>query len=410
MTGTLIASTPKSSLRALAFQGITAYTSFPQIRDMLLRKFGDDYILIFARPVENLNNGLIDWYSPVQGIPQKLESLSDAEKMAICSKTRAMANEILAYAEELIHSPDNLKVTRGNILKLALSYPNDSYIHVIGKQPVLVCWGFGSGTPGVEPQSITRVTASKRPEPGAAQSKAAPEPVLPPVQPVSVPARNMGCLWWLLPLPALCVLLLLLFTSFGHLPALAGKSLINGPELPFLTEKPDKSTEIAVLEGEIAELEHKLREYAGLCRPEQPKVVQMPDASREKPAAPSQSEELVIPPKAEDAGFLEGKWLCDTGLANTRTREPVAVEFSFGTDGRGQGVTHEKNDKCAGAVNAQMRNGELHINLDTQYCQKNGHAYSPVSIICKNANGAAAECFGRNNNGTTWSASFKRIR
>lgn len=127
MTGTFIVSTPKSSMHALAFQGITASSCYAQIRDMLLRKFGDEYMLLFARPADNMGNGEIDWYSPVQGPVQKLVDLPEEEQADMENTLAHMASEILSYAEELIHSQDRLKITRGNILRLALSYPDRDF-------------------------------------------------------------------------------------------------------------------------------------------------------------------------------------------------------------------------------------------------------------------------------------------
>lgn len=405
MTGNLITSTPKADVRALAFQGIMVYTCFPQIRDMLQRKFGDDFVLIFANPVENLQNGLIDWYTPVQGEARTLESFPEELTGPICQKLESMGHEILHYAEELIKSPDPLKVTRGNILRLALSYPGKSHIFLVGNQPVITCWGFGPGTPGVEPQSITGLLAAPRTAPPKPQAepvsptRPAPEPVAAPRPPAAPFA--WGWLWWLLPLLAACLLLLLLVTSFGHTPALSGINLIHGPELAFLQKKQDKSQEISILERDIADLNLKLHKHAAMCVPEKTHVAEAPE--------PEPRQELVIPPKAEDASFLEGRWLCETGLASTSTGEPIQVELSFGRDGAGKGITYEKDDQCHGAVQAKMQNGELHINLGGQVCQKSGRGYQPVSIICKNARGATTHCSGVNANGTTWDASFRKL-
>lgn len=41
MNGTLITSTPKSSMHALACQGIMVASCYPQLRDMLRKKLGD---------------------------------------------------------------------------------------------------------------------------------------------------------------------------------------------------------------------------------------------------------------------------------------------------------------------------------------------------------------------------------
>lgn len=397
MTGTLIASTARDSVHALAFQGIMVYTCFPQISDMLRRKFGDDYVLLFARSAENAANGVIDWYSPVQGSPRKMEELPEAERQAACARARDMAHNIMLYAGELMKSPDPLKVTRGNVLKLALSYPGDSYLYAVGQQPVFVCWGFGPGTPGVEAKDLSRLVIPK----------ASPaQPAAPAASAASVPVAgklwSFAWLWWILPLLAALLLLLVLFTSFGTVPALSGTSLFQGPALSFLEGKKDPAPQIALLEKEITELGNKLENHAALCkRPEQPAA---------PPVSQAPKQELVIPPEAQDTGFLEGQWLCDTGLYSKRTGEEVQFAFSFGRNGQGEGVVYEKNDECAGASRAEMKNGALHIALDPQRCRKQGNYYSPIQIICQNAHGQNTECTGINDDGSRWTAVFRKVK
>lgn len=405
MTGTFIASTSKESVHALAFQGIMVYNCFSQISDMLRRKFGDEYVLLFAKPVENPANGVIDWYSPVQGEPHQMDSLPEAERTAACAQARAMADNIMLYAEELIKSPDPLKVTRGNVLKLALSYPDASYLYAVGQQPVFICWGFGPGTPGVEPQILSRLTAPKAAPAPQPEQVAPQETVVPPAATVA-PAiaaapRSWAWLWWLFPFLAAILLLLVLCTSFGSEPSLSGVDLFHGPQLPFVKDD-DSADRIAALEREIAELNGKLRDHAAMCKP-----APVAEAPRPK-AAPKQ--ELVIPPKAEDTSFLEGRWLCKTGLANSRTGEPVQFAFSFGRDGQGDGVVYEKNDQCAGLSRAHLRNGVLQIDLDQQKCQKQNNRYGPIRVICQNAHGQNTECTGFNEDGTQWTATFRKIK
>lgn len=425
MTGTLIATTEKAAAHALAFQGIMVYSCFPQIRDMLMRKFGDEYVLLFAKPVENVQTNEIDWYTPVNGTPKSLKNVAPEARAAACEKAASMAKDIQAYAEELIQSPDPLKVTRGNILRLALSYPDESYIYVIGEQPVFICWGFGPGAAGVEPKDLSRLAVSRPVSPPRVEKT-------PPA--ADAPAATAGdkgrsipfawaWLWWLLPLLVACLLILFLFTSFGGEPPLGGTAIFHGPELPFLAEAPDHSHEISVLRNEIDDLRLKLDQHIALCIPEKAPIAVAPQASApalstpppaEIPILPEDSgvasDSLVIPEEAQDASFLEGRWLCETGLANTRTNEPVQFAFEFGANGAGTGTVYEKSDTCAGATRAEMQNGELMIHVDPQICAKSGGKYMPLNIVCKNAAGASAICQGVNEDGSTWSANFRRVK
>lgn len=407
MTGNLIASIPKISMHALAFQGIMVYTCFPQIRDMLLRKFGDEYVLLFARPAENAAEGVIDWYTPVQGEAQLLRDLPPEAQEPVLENISRMAKEIHAYAEELINSHEPLKVTRGNILKLALRYPGEEALYVVGGQPVFTCWGFGPGTPGVEGCDLSRLKRADRPKPAAPVAPAAeaaptPTPAAPTPPPAApVPARGCsGCAWWLLPLLPLLLLLLLLFAGIGTRDALSGHTLFRVPAPAFL-QVDDNSREIALLEKEIAELKAVLLDKAAQCVPQKPRVVQ---------EEPRPRQEMVIPKEATNTEFLEGRWLCDTGLVNSRTHEPVKLEFSFGKDGKGTATTYEQNDKCRGETRAAIRNGNLYIAIGEQKCERSDTTYSPVTIECRPGAGTEAVCQGVHEGGTSWDANFQKIQ
>lgn len=419
MTGTLLATTPKADVHALAFGGIMVYTCFPQIRDMLRRKFGDDYVLLFAEPEENKQTSEIDWYTPVYGTPRKLEDLPDEQRESIAEKITSMAKDIQDFAEELMRSPDQMKVTRGNILRLALCYPDNSYIYVSGDQPVFVCWGFGPGTPGVEPKDLTRLWAKKivRPAPVPEPETAPghdPEPIpepAPKAEPVVTPvpvARNWGCLWWLLPFFLLPLLLWLLFTSFGGLPAIAGKSFFQGPALSFLEEPGSRASDIAALRTEIDSLQAQLDKHIALCLPEAPKAAVTPPAT--PPAIVDEGESLVIPDKSEDTRFLEGEWLCRTGLANASTGNPVEVIFNYDSQGRGKATVFDRSDRCVGDATAELKDGELVMAVEAMMCDRPGKYFSPVKIICKNTDGSAADCAGVNQDGSTWRANFIKVK
>lgn len=398
MSGTRIATTSRAGMHALAFQGIAPSASFPQIRDMLLRKFGDEYVLLFARPAENTADGSIDWYSPVQGEPRRLGDLPPERERAARERLAHMGGEILRYAEELIHSHDPLKVTRGNILKLALCYPDDSALYVVGDQPVFTCWGFGPGTPGVEAANLSRlaVPAGEAPR-GTAAAPASP----PPAPPAPEKRGGAGCLWWLLPFLLACALCFLLFTSFAGLPAPGGTALLYLPGPDFLAAPPPRQKELDRRAAEIAELRQKAEAHAALCR-------KAPAGGATAPAAPKN--QLVIPEGARDPGFMAGRWRCDTGLANTRTGEAVVFEFSFDAKGKGQGIVHEQHDRCAGDATARFDNGLLHIDLGPQQCENSSTGYARVSIDCRASTGGASQCVGVNDDGTRWDADFHRVR
>lgn len=403
MAANLIATTPRVSMHALAFKGIRVTECFAQIRDMLMRRFGDEYVLLFAKPEENKADGNIDWYSPVQGSAQPLNTLPENEREPIWQVIRHMAAEISRYAEELINSNEPLKVTRGNILKLALRYPDDSAVYAVGKQPVFTCWGFGPGTPGVEPKDLSKsVPQPRQPRPVKVAQISEQEPPLPGE---SNSRRSLGLWWLLLPLLPLLLLLALLFGAFGPLAPLSGITLFHFPALPFMKDYTDNSSQLANLEAQIPLLLKKLETHSALCKPLPPASV----TTTEKPLkAESPPKQLVIPEKARDVAFMEGSWICETGLASKRTGEPVQFSFSFDNSGKGKGVVMEKNDRCTGNARAEMRNGILHIDLGRQKCGNTANSYDSVSIECKNTLQTTAQCRGINADGSTWTGIFLR--
>lgn len=425
MAGNLIATTPKIDMHALAFQGIMVYTCFSQIRDMLRRKFGDDYVLLFAEPVENVADGKIDWYSPVQGKPQPLAGLPEEAQAPVIEKVSHMANEILSYADELIHSREPLKITRGNILKLALRYPGQDALFLVGQQPVYTCWGFGPGTPGAEAKYLTRLapdtkkvaptaqqlvkeaveeTAEKAVEPSAAE-----KPKSAPLSSSASAPFGWGWLWWIWPLCALALLILLLFSSFGTLPALSGITLWHLPGLPFDAEPEAPQTQIADLRSKVTDLQNRYYRHIDQCVPQKAPVQQaLPAEPKSEVPVNPPLEELSIPKNAENTEFLEGIWHCRTGLANTKTGEPVQVTLKFDKNGVGMSTIYEKFGQCHGPARAKLNNGVLYIDVQEQVCPDD-QKYVPMHIECDDANGSTI-CHGINPDKSTWDANFLKVQ
>ncbi|WP_303956064.1 SrfA family protein [Desulfovibrio piger] len=421
MSGNLITNTPLASMHALAFQGIMATDCYPQLRDIIRHRLGDEYALLFAEPAPNPSNQSIDWYTPVQGTARPLVELPIEEQNPLREKLAHMAQEIQTLSNELRHAPEHTKVTRGNILELALLYPSDECLFVVGGQPVFTCWGFGPGTPGAEPQALCRITRLTPPppvQPAPVEPPALVEPqaptraAVPPPPPPPVPQRSgyLGLLWWLLPLLLLLVLLWLLFTSFSGRPALSGVDLLHMPLPPFCQENAlarqeqleALQNEAATLGKDIEALQAKLDGHVAQCVP-QPAVQPAPDP-------PAKTEELVIPDKPQDMTFLQGHWRCETGLVKKRTKEPIVVEFEFDNTGKGTGRVFEKYNTCTGVAHGKMTpEGDLVISLDEQTCG-DGSSYTRQEILCRNGDGAAASCRGQNADGSGWNARFVRKR
>lgn len=416
MSGNFIVNTPRCQMHALAFQGIMVTDCYPQLRDMLRQQLGDEYVLLFAEPASNDSDQSVDWYTPVQGAARPLNALPAGEQDALRERLAHMAREMRSLAEKLKATGEHAKVTRGTILELALRYPGEECLYAVGGQPVFTCWGFGPGTPGAEPQDLSRLarvapsassTAAVTEQEGQTEPReqgGLPDPAL-----SSASERRAGCLpllWWLLPLVLLLLLLWLLFTSFGGRPALGGTALFHAPLPSFCRADQTLADTLASLEEESAALEMavedlraRLEAHMAQCRPE----------SAQRTPPPADPELLVIPEKATDMSFLQGQWRCETGLVNNRTKEPVVVEFSFDASGEGTGGIFERRRACTGAARGSLTpDGTLRIRLEEQKCG-GGAAYTAQEIICRNREGRA-DCHGRNADGSPWDAHFIRKR
>lgn len=381
-----IASTPRNSMHALIFQGIAVSQSHAQISQMLGQRLGEDYALLFAEP--QAGPECIDWYSAAQGAPRRLADLPEAERAPLLAMLAGMGAEIQSLAAELQKSGDELKATRGHVLELALRYPSRDNIFAVGSKPVLTCWGFGPGTPGVEPQILSR--------PGYAPAAAAQGQ---PAAGTERPPRRWPLFLWLLPLALLCLLFWLLFASFGGLPALSGLSLWH-VGLPDFMDSPD-------------ELEKHLAQEEGAARQDLDKArerLEIHAADCKRTAEPMPPESLRIPEKADNPAFMAGRWLCSSGLVNQKSHERVQFEFFFDARGSGSGVVHEKNDACKGAASADVSGGVLRVRLEPQVCQKSGAIYSSLEIECRETGGGKSQCRGQNHDGSHWDATFSRIR
>ncbi len=170
MRTTLIRTVPRCTINALAYQGILPCEHHAQLHDTLLRHLGERHARIFAEPVVNAVEGFIDWYVPFTGEVRPYSTLGPEEQETLTQELAHLASEIRDYANALIASGEAQKITRGNILLLALRYPGDDDLFLVDATPVVTCWGFAQGTPGAQLANLcdVRVRAQKPPVPTAA--------------------------------------------------------------------------------------------------------------------------------------------------------------------------------------------------------------------------------------------------
>ena len=131
------------------------------------------------------------------------------------------------------------------------------------------------------------------------------------------------------------------------------------------------------------------------------------NASASQRAASNNESALKLPAEDGSISFMQGKWLCRTGLVRTSDNQPVVVEFAFDKNGKGTSTIREQSGKAfRSSATASYRDGILRVKTSQYLSDRGPGAYNSNDIICRNA-GGHAECAGKNGN-VTWEANFQR--
>lgn len=387
MKGTFITSTPRASVHTLAVQGILVCECHTQIVDIVRSRCGEAHVLLFAEPVFDPDRGVVDWYTPVQGKPVTLASLDADTRQRVRQRFSAMAEDIRACVKPLRATGDHRRALAGDILELALRYPDEAALYLVGEQPVVTSWGCGPAQAGVEPQDLTRLGALAPPPP-------APQPPTPPPP----PNRTGGSIVpWLV---ALCLLLAIAGLGYalhaGLMPDLLARLGLHTPAVtaqapggPAPEALDAANAQADALRKEIDTLKGQVAERRAQCKPEA----------------------LAVPPEAPQSGdlsFLEGDWVCDTGLADSNNR-PVVVTYAFKADGTGGISIQGSEGVCTASARTRIdTHGALTIVTDEEIPCPGGVSYRGQEVTCTGV-GGQTRCEGRNVPGmNTWEAGFYR--
>ncbi len=462
----LITTTNLDENHALAWQGAKAYTSFGQLRRLLASRLSPAHGALFAEPLPDDVRRKADWYfAPEQEEtgslhPARLIDLSPEAQAPVRERLIALGRDIYALSQELKASADSNQQTAGNLLEMALTFPGEEYIYVLGDNPVLTAWGFSSGSEGAQPEMLTRLRSAPPSlaaglflRPGTGTAAGAPYPhgeahetrthVFP--LPWSLLAFLLGAL--------ICGLLLaFLARNLGGGPGgcarqtapLHNATEAHGAEL--LEARTLERTLREELERLQAELAARLaqcgkNEEAPPASPDKntPPVENPPDAEQEEfvpavpdlvlpdlpdnatnnateepaaekpetsPAGNSAEEEnnLEIPDNPQNMNFLEGCWNAPSGLVNMDTNQPVIVEYCFENNGKGvvRITEFDRSGKpkrsCEGNAQARMDGGRLHIDDNGATCPDNSIYYGNQVTCYKDEKGNTV-CKGTTKNG-----------
>lgn len=447
----LVASTPTGSLRPLAFQGAPVTHSRAQLSRLLAQRLGPAHAALFAEPLADPKRDAVDWYAHVPGdaAGEAVTPLSDADAQAQDRAREAlglMAADIANLARELADSGDRDQASIGRVLELALHFPGEANIHLVGAQPVVVCWGHAGGGSAGQGDRLTRYAQVRATD--------APPPVTPgPRGPLAGPAAALAppypwwmfLIWFLIGvLLALALLLLMdrlrpavdrsaaLDAERAYLAARREESALR-QELMWLTTQwferrlaceraePEPEPEPVVEpepepEPEVVEPEP---EPEPVIEPEpepEPEPVIEPEPEPQAVDSFEPGELMHIPEQAEqrnDLSFLDGCWQSTPFRHTADQREPGVSVYCFNELGWG-GLTWSRSDAtCQTPARAQFLPGGGMRIVDTDTTCSDGSRWYADHVDCENQGGVAV-CQGWYQEPTgqvfRWNYTLRKIR
>lgn len=444
--GAWLRSEPLSAYQAKGAHGDPAFRSAAQLRRAVQVRLGGDAADFLAVPKINEQGDRIDWYAPFPGDVVPPESQTEEERADAHAQAKAMQERLrAAAAEHRARATTRDDTLFADLLTAAAEFPDGNHVYLVEGRPVATFWGFTHIGLDETSWAIRPPVVAPAPEP-------VPEQVAPPVAPVPPPPVRpswfpflAGCLPFLL-LPLL--LLGLLFGLRGCAPDLVEPYVARvAPSLPDLfgwtkpaeperpAEHPAEPPVVAVERPTIPAVPTPPIAVAPDAVPVAPVVpaAPAPEATapvipppppplpEHKPAPPAvppatppppEANPLVIPEEARRQGrvdFLEGNWRSRTDLYETRSGQPVVVDYSFDRKGGGTLTIRQKNGVvCQGPAQARMQDGRLTIDgLNDPKCS-DGSAFTRSRIDCTVGEGGRAACQGRHANGRTFQVDMQR--
>jgi len=399
----LIISTPREKINPLAFQNSFVYDCYVQIRSILSNKLSEKHANLFAEPVADSLKNCIDWYTPIAGKATLLNQCPPEQQNIVRTYLASLAKDIAKCAQDLKASQNNTQVIAGNILELALQYPDeDNCIYIIDNQPIIICWGFEPASTGVRAQDLSRLSnlalIEQKTPPKEATKEAAPivQSEIPIVNNVHEQNRPFIFNWAWLIIPLIILLLLsLLYLLYSGRITIPGFSMPNFSMPSFSTPSvsPDKASlkipHKNIYDQQLGDLYLELEKARALCLAEQ-KII---------------TPHINAP---QDVKSLQGSWLCETDIVTSKNVS-VVMKFTFDDKGIGQVTINSGGDICtAPTTGIFSTTSSFTITTDTEIKCPSGNAFAKQSISCINT-AQGTICSGRNlNDFSTWNARFQK--
>ncbi|MDR3519059.1 MAG: hypothetical protein P4M00_24945 [Azospirillaceae bacterium] len=202
MSPTRIATTRAQDLQPLGTAGQTAVTAWTALSSLLERALSSDHAALLAEPVTNPVNGEIDWYADGTGEAVPLPDLGP-EIRAVCrAQWQKMRGDILGLADRMRASRDEGERVYADMLGIAITVPDESFVRVRNGRLVLVAWGHLRAGQSREAAPVELRAETRRP--------GGPMTILPP--PTLAGPRGPGAAWVLATVLATLLLAAAAFT------------------------------------------------------------------------------------------------------------------------------------------------------------------------------------------------------
>ena len=459
---TLIVTT-RSGVRPLGVRGAPLHSAAAQLRRVVRRRLGDGAATLLADPQLHDDGSAIDWYADTSGEVRAVVDLEPARRTAILADVDRTLESIrqlgvtlgsAGSGDDAPHDTGNDTGVIGRSLQLAARRPAESFVFLVGEQPVVVCWGY-------EKEAAASLLPAVLPRPPMPAPKAAHVSVLSDVVPeraVPLPALRpaAGIPWVRTLLAALPLLLLLLGAAWllrDLLPAppelaLATREATAAPTAP----TPPRDDRLPILKAslsgeqarakalqlELAAAQAEVRKRIADCRPPEPPKVDPPRVEAPKPPpsppqiatapppkAPNQTPPPQQPPRnpndnrlrlpsqpTNDYSFLQGCWRTDP-FRHERVQTQAGVS-SYCFDASGRGALEWRRGRTACRTRAIARfEGDILRLRDADTSCNDGSQWFADSLVCQRGADNVAQCSGSSRNAygnaVTWTVNLHKL-
>jgi hypothetical protein len=142
-TETRIKSSQLSDYEALGVSGEPIYRASSQIITLIEKELGVETASIFAIPIRDDKNNIVDWYSTINGKVSAYKELSQIEKSNAWNILNNELNKVKNLSSRLLQNVTNeTSQTYGKLLQGVQHFPGSEEFFVINNRPVITFWGF----------------------------------------------------------------------------------------------------------------------------------------------------------------------------------------------------------------------------------------------------------------------------